>query len=100
RALRPLDEVATALRTLPPAVRSDRSRDATSGRPKAAATWACVRVRVQVPNGLPPPALHGSGTDRRYGTAEDQTSSLFSVAPPSEAYVAAVLGIPQMGGTA
>jgi hypothetical protein len=65
-------------------VRSDRSSTATSGSPNAAATLAWLTVRVQTASGLPPPALHGSATLRRYGTAADQTSSLFSVRPPFE----------------
>ena len=80
----PVDDVATAVSRPLPAVRAERSSEATSGNPNADATCAWLRVRLQRASGLPPPALHGSATERRYGTGLAQTSWLFSVRPPSE----------------
>ena len=51
-AVPPPDDLAVTVRTDPPTVRFERSIVTTSGRPKAEATWACVRVKVHAANGL------------------------------------------------
>ena len=61
----PVDEVATAVRTVPAEVRWDRSSRTTSVSPKARASWAPVTVVVQRRRGLSAVVLHGSLTERR-----------------------------------